>query len=147
VTTEEEFEKFRDDLMEDMVLMKNQADLLVQTQAAAAALAHSQAVAAAAAAAAANLPPATPTSGGATSMLSAYKMKRMYTDYKDIQKRHFFTQWFKEVKVTAHTHNCVNPLNPNYVATLLSTPITYSCSCGRENSEIPIRQDHYPEAS
>jgi predicted phage tail protein len=45
----------------------------------------------------------------------AYKMKRMYSDYKDIAKQHFFTQWFKEVKVTTHTHCSVNLLNPTYV--------------------------------
>jgi hypothetical protein len=48
-------------------------------------------------------------------MLTAYKMKRVYSDYKDITKRHFFTQWFKEVKVKVHTHCSVNPLNPTYV--------------------------------
>ena len=37
-------------------------------------------------------------------MLTAYKMKRLYSDYKDITKRHCFTQWFRLVKVTAHTH-------------------------------------------
>jgi polyribonucleotide nucleotidyltransferase len=42
-------------------------------------------------------------------------MKRLYTDYKAINKRQFFTQWLKEVKVTAHTHDSVNPLNPAYV--------------------------------
>jgi hypothetical protein len=49
-------------------------------------------------------------------MLTAYKRKRLYTNYKEINKRHFFTQWMKDVKVTAHTHNSINPLNPTYVA-------------------------------
>jgi hypothetical protein len=44
----------------------------------------------------------------------AYKMHHLYTDYKDITKQHFFTQWLKEVKVTAHTQPCINPLNPTY---------------------------------
>jgi hypothetical protein len=98
-TMEDEFLKFRDDMVDDTILVKAQAVT---------------AAAAAAVAAAAN-PQPTPTTGGATSLLTAYKMKRLYTDYKAINKRQFFTQWLKEVKVTAHTHDSVNPLNPTYV--------------------------------
>jgi hypothetical protein len=103
--TEDEFEQFRDNLVED-------ADL-VKAQNAAQAAAAAQTAAMAQTTAAGNAQ--TNTGGRATSMLTAYKMKRLYTDYKDITKRHFFTQWFKEVKVTAHTHCCVNLLNPTYV--------------------------------
>jgi hypothetical protein len=95
--TADEFEEFRDDLMDDSTASKAQAAAL-----AAAAVATQVAA----------------TSGN-TAVLTvqatgAYKMCRLYTDYKDITKRHFFTQWFKEVKVTAHTQQCINLLNPTY---------------------------------
>jgi hypothetical protein len=95
--TADEFEEFRDDLMDDSAANKAQAAAL------AAAAATTQVAA---------------TMGNTAALTvqaaGAYKMRRLYTDYKEITKRHFFTQWFKEVKVTAHTQQCSNPLNPVY---------------------------------
>jgi hypothetical protein len=100
--TADEFEEFRDDLMDDSAANK--------AQAAALAAATASQAAAGSAAATAGQSAVVPTAQAT----GAYKMKRLYTDYKEITKRHFFNQWFKEVKVTAHTQQCVNPLNPNY---------------------------------
>jgi hypothetical protein len=99
-----DFIKYQDEQVDQTQVVKDKAKVVADALIAAAA-------AAAAATAAAAKKPAT------TSMYSVYKMKRMYTDYKDISKRHFFAQWIKEVKVTAHTHQCTNPLNPLYVPT------------------------------
>jgi hypothetical protein len=49
--------------------------------------------------------------------LPSYKMKRQYSDYRKINKRHFFPLWEKELKITALTHNCNNPLDRSYVPT------------------------------
>jgi hypothetical protein len=95
--TADEFEEFRDDLMDDSVANKAQAAAL--------------------AAAAVTTQVATTvrnTTATTVQAAGAYKMRRLYTDFKDITKRHFFTQWLKEVKVTAHTQQCSNPLNPAY---------------------------------
>jgi hypothetical protein len=93
----DEFEEFRDDLMDDSAANKAQA----------VALAAAAATAQVAATIGNNAAPTVQTAG-------AYKMRRLYTNYKEITKQHFFTQWFKEVKVTAHTQQCSNPLNPVY---------------------------------
>jgi hypothetical protein len=106
LVTKDEFNQFRDDLVEDANLVKAQQ----ATQAVAAAQAAAAQTTAASTMVHGNVQPN--AGGRATSMLMAYKMKRMYRDYKDITKQHLFTQWFKEVKVTAHTHCSVNPLNP-----------------------------------
>ena len=42
------------------------------------------------------------------------KMKRHYSDYKEIHKRHFFPSWSKELLITAKVHNCCNPLDTGY---------------------------------
>jgi hypothetical protein len=55
------------------------------------------------------------TSTGSTP--KSYNMKRQYSDYREINKRHFFPSWEKELKITALTHNCNNPLNGKYVPT------------------------------
>jgi hypothetical protein len=109
------------DWMQDMdvVFQEFQDSLVGQTQAqaqaqAAQALLQAQAAAQAAAAAAAATADAQRT-GGANSMLTAYKMKRQYSNYKEITKRHFFSSWNKELKVTAIARNCSNSLNENYV--------------------------------
>jgi hypothetical protein len=47
-------------------------------------------------------------------------MKRQYSDYHEITKQHFFSLWEKELKVTAITHNCKNPLEESYVLTTLA---------------------------
>jgi hypothetical protein len=102
-------------LLQDSDFIRYQDGLVAQTQAAKdQAKAVADALIAAAATAAAAAAATKPTS---TSMYSVYKMKRMYTDHKDISKRHFFAQWIKEVKVTAHTHQCTNPLNSLYKPT------------------------------
>jgi hypothetical protein len=46
-----------------------------------------------------------------------FKLKRQYSDYRDINKRHFFPAWEKELNITALTHNCNNPLDAAYVPT------------------------------
>jgi hypothetical protein len=104
----------------DVIFQEFQDSLVGQTQAqaqaqAAQALLQAQAVQAQADAAAAAAAANAQRTGGANSMLTAYKMKRQYSDYKEITKRHFFTSWNKELKVTAITHNCSNPLNHAYV--------------------------------
>jgi hypothetical protein len=55
----------------------------------------------------------TPTKSGTGT--AAYKMKRQYSDYREITKRHFFPAWEKELKITTLTHNCNNPLDATYV--------------------------------
>jgi acetoin utilization deacetylase AcuC-like enzyme len=62
--TEDEFNQFRDDLVDDADMIKAQTAAAAQ----------------AAAAATSNAQPN--TGGGVTSMLTAYKMKRVYSDYK-----------------------------------------------------------------
>jgi hypothetical protein len=78
--TADEFEEFRDDLMDDSAANKAQAAAL---------------------AVAAVTTQTTAIIGNTTALANqstgAYKMRRLYTDYKEITKRHFFTQWFKEV--------------------------------------------------
>lgn len=59
-----------------------------------------------------------PSQASTTTSVSAVHqmaMKHQYSDYKEITKRHFFTSWNKELKVTAITHNCSNPLDQGYV--------------------------------
>jgi hypothetical protein len=42
-------------------------------------------------------------SGAVSSRNKGYQMKRQYSDYREITKRHFFSSWEKELKVTAIT--------------------------------------------
>jgi hypothetical protein len=59
----------------------------------------------------------TSTSTSSGTMLTARKalVRRQYSDYKEINKRHNFQSWSVELEVTAITHNCVNPLDENYI--------------------------------
>jgi hypothetical protein len=50
---------------------------------------------------------ALPKSPSATS--PSYKMKRQYSDYREINKRHFFPSWEKELKITALTILILHP--------------------------------------